>query len=343
MKNRLLITMFITFFTITIYAQKETVIVGEMINNTIYSEFYFEELLTGTMVDTIKIGRKGKFKIEIELEKQDYYKLRFDENNYIVYIPEPGENAVFKIDVNDFRKPVIDGSKHTELVYSILNETDELDKEIIEFQEKIRTSKKKIIRNMVTNNAGSLSCLFFIEELNINEDLEIYKLLNDGLKKYSDNSLVFEFNQKVEAASVLAIGSEAPEIVIPGINGDEIKLSSLRGNYVLIDFWASWCAPCRSESANLLRIYNKYNPLGFNIFSISLDETADVWIEAVEKDGIEAWFHGIDNNENENSASSKYNVTSIPFTILIDKSGKIIAKNINSNELEEKLKDIYGR
>jgi thiol-disulfide isomerase/thioredoxin len=139
------------------------------------------------------------------------------------------------------------------------------------------------------------------------------------------------------------IGDEAPEIVMAGVDGKEIKLSSLRGKIVLIDFWASWCGPCRRENPNVVSAYEKYKKAkwksakGFDIFSVSLDQNADAWKAAIEKDALVWKNHVSDLKGWQNGAAAMYGVSSIPMSFLIDENGIILAKNLRGLELHKQL------
>lgn len=138
------------------------------------------------------------------------------------------------------------------------------------------------------------------------------------------------------------IGSPAPDIWMDKPDGSEMKLSDLKGQYVLIDFWASWCGPCRRENPNVVRLYKKYKDKGFTVFSVSLDDNAKNWKSAIETDGLE-WPHHVSDLLKWNSVVVQlYKFDGIPHTVLIDKKGTIIAKNLRGEELENKLKELFG-
>ncbi len=120
-----------------------------------------------------------------------------------------------------------------------------------------------------------------------------------------------------------------------------MSLSELKGKVVLLDFWASWCGPCRKENPNVLRIYNKYKDKGFDIMAVSLDKKKGPWLKAIEKDGL-IWHHVSDLRGWKNEVAIDYSVRSIPHTVLLDQQGRIIARNLRGASLESKLKQIFG-
>jgi peroxiredoxin len=150
-----------------------------------------------------------------------------------------------------------------------------------------------------------------------------------------------EFVDYVDKMKITAVGQTAPEIELPNPEGQVIKLSSLRGKYVLIDFWAKWCGPCRRENPNVVNAYTKFKDKGFDVFGVSLDRTKEDWVQAIAEDGL-TWTHVSDLKYFESQAAVDYNISAIPFSILLDKEGKIIAKNLRGAALDKKLEEVLG-
>ncbi len=152
---------------------------------------------------------------------------------------------------------------------------------------------------------------------------------------------VASLQQQVNQSKAFLTGAVAPDFTQKTPDDQDLSLSDLRGKVVLVDFWASWCGPCRRENPNVVKMYNKYKEKGFDILGVSLDRTKDRWVGAIEKDGLE-WNHVSDLKGWKSSAAALYGVRSIPHTVLLDKEGRIIARNLRGPKLEAKLAEIFG-
>jgi peroxiredoxin len=215
---------------------------------------------------------------------------------------------------------------------------------------------KKFIRNN-SNSLASLMALYQqiaprLYVLNPKDDLEYFTLVDSSLMLRCPESeavkalhaqmeeIKRQMKAENELDNIVGIGIMAPDIILPDPQGDTITLSSLRGKYVLLDFWASWCRPCRIENPHLVKNYKKYNEKGFEIFQVSLDKEQKSWTSAIESDRL-AWIHVSDLQYWNSAAAKLYQVQAIPANFLLDKNGKIIAKNLRRDALEAKLSEIF--
>lgn len=139
--------------------------------------------------------------------------------------------------------------------------------------------------------------------------------------------------------SQVKVGQAAPDIALPGMDGKIIKLSDLKGKVVLIDFWASWCGPCRKNNPKLVKVYKAYQDKGFEILGVSVDEHANYWKQAIAQDKL-TWTQVIDSRQNEQNIIITYGVNIIPTSFLVDKEGIVRAINPEGRSLEEKIKKL---
>lgn len=364
MKNIFVVTLLFLSIACTRTEEKKGFVVKGTIRNLIGTQITIQELTPKGLVfiDSATVAPDGSFEFNGNISERTFCVIQMN-NSAAVLVVDSMAEILLNIDANKPEEYTVKGSSETEKLKQLLkvnNKYMQMVKTIegkyaqygdnippVAVQEQIRAEYDSIMKarevemqQTTLQLENSLVPYFATNYLMPQANFDFLKQVDSKYyNEFAKSKYAQDLHKRIEVLGKTAEGSLAPDIVLQDPFGKTISLSSLRGKTVLVDFWASWCRPCREESPNLVKAYNKYKIRGFEIFSVSLDDNRDAWQKAINDDKM-LWTHVSDLMKWNSSVVNLYNIESIPFTVLIDAEGKIVAKNLRGKALDEKLAEI---
>lgn len=317
-------------------------------------------------VTTVNSDHEGNFEIELEVTEPGFYRINVYGKQFETLVLNKDDLRV-EASGQGRGSIKITGSKDMEYMAEVNAYMQEYAGLVADFNERymqarqageaenvndlidegmeLESSKINRLKKMAMRFEASLVSLMVVDFIRDKEG-EFYFLdsLSAKLNKEIPNSGAVQlFTTNLEQfRPAVALGEIAPDISLPNPDGESMSLSDLRGKYVLLDFWAGWCRPCRMENPNIVAVYDKYKARGFEIFSVSLDRTREQWLGAIAEDGLRWPGHVSDLSYFRSQAAITYKVNGIPFALLLDPEGRVIGKNLRGRMLQAKLAQIFG-
>ncbi|SEM20851.1 Peroxiredoxin [bacterium A37T11] len=313
-------------------------------------------------VDSAFINEDGEFKFTGSAPEPHFYTVSAGENSYFVVL-QNGDEVTLNADMTDKdAKYEVSGSEVSKKIkeFSEINnhhlaisrqiqddfrgkstaepaKVDSLRLEYLpKFQQNV-TDFSEAALAFAKKNTDNLAGFYAVSTLDPAQYEEQIIAYADAIKnKFNGNAEVAAFVKQAASLKKVGIGQQAPDFELANTEGKPVKLSDFKGKYVLLDFWASWCGPCRQENPNVVKQFEKYNGKGFDILGVSLDRSRSEWLQAIKTDGLK-WTQVSDLAFWNSKPAQLYQVTAIPASFIIDPSGKIVAKNLRGEQLGDFL------
>lgn len=291
-----------------------------------------------------------------------YYVALDDDNIYASFFVEPTE-IQFTANIEDFQHPVIAGSasqsEYEKYKAGMKNFDDRMDTAVNHIKEARNAGdtamenkwgneydkidmeiKQFLIDNARKNNASVVPAYGILNNIYYFDETDLEPLVTNFDPTLQSSVYVKQLTERVAILKRVAVGQPAIDFAMADTSGNPVNLSSLYGKYLLVDFWASWCGPCRRENPNVVGVFNDFKGKGFDILGVSFDKDKQKWVNAVKEDGL-IWRHVGDLKGWDNTAGKLYGINSIPANVLLDPKGIIIAKNLRGDDLRKKLEEIF--
>lgn len=316
---------------------------------------------------TTKLKKNGDFKFKTTLPGPDYYILKFGDSQLSLILRDSSDIKVYgdgkninkfaniigsdeSSKMNEFNRIQLDWTNLVDSANAVVKADPSKQNELNRSMQGKFQQYQAAVRKFIQENQNSAALMAVLGVIDPDQDFQGFENITKQLYAgFSESATVQNLYQSMEALKAdriakdpLAPGKVAPDFTEALPSGEMMSLSDLRGNVVLLDFWASWCGPCRRENPAVVALYEKYKDKGFTVMSVSLDKDREKWLAAVERDNLSWPNHVSDLKFWQSKAAKLYGVSGIPFTVLIDKEGKIIKTKLRGPQLEQELARIFG-
>lgn len=318
------------------------------------------------IVDSATLGADGSYKLKTIGKEESLYFVSVPSGLQSLFIND-NDDITLNIDSLNARHPEIKGSDASADLYKFIAAFIQKDSTIEATYQQAQQAPDSVKQMAINNVQGQVKQLNDFIKKTVAESNspalvqfalgqaasmqtmsfdDLYKLASDASNRFKQSSGLATLKARLQTAIADAkpkayplVGKPAPNLTMQDVNGKPVSISDFKGKYLLVDFWASWCGPCRQENPNVVAAYNQYKDKNFTILGVSLDDDKQAWVEAIKKDGL-AWHQMSDLKQWESAAVNAYQFDGIPFNVLIDPQGTIIASSLRGPDLEAKLAEV---
>lgn len=358
------IVLLAAFVFVSCSTQKDQFSINGVVKGVEDGKLYLQQLVSSKWVnvDSTQL-EKGKFRFAGPIKLPEMFQIKLDEPKVVVPIFVDASDIDVQIFPDSVDKSLVTGSKAHEIFKKYLSMKEPIEAKIDAAYSEWKKARdngdsltmartdsistvlendlKKVLVEFAGANSSSTVSPYLIMRNSWQFELpELEEVVNKFDPSIDSSQYTISLKKRIDILRSVQIGKTAPDFTMNDSLGNPIQLSSLKGKVLLVDFWASWCKPCRAENPNVVKAYQLYSKKGFDILGCSFDLSREKWLKAIKDDKL-TWHHVSDLQGWDNAAGKLYGINSIPANVLLDKDQKIIARNLRGEELMKKLAEVF--